>query len=143
MSDKSPLFPCLRYKDAPAAINFLCDAFGFTRHAVYSDDNDPSIVHHAQLVLGNSMIMLGSDRESPAKDLYGWLTPDEARGITMCLCVHVSDPDAHAARAAQHGAQMLKAPYDNEGYPGRSYDAKDSEGHVWTFTSYDPWRDHE
>ena len=31
------LIPCLRYADAPAAIGFLCNAFGFTRHAVYAD----------------------------------------------------------------------------------------------------------
>ena len=57
---KSSLIPCLRYKDAPAAIDFLCDAFGFHRHAVYPDDADPSIIHHAQLTLDGGMVMLGS-----------------------------------------------------------------------------------
>jgi uncharacterized glyoxalase superfamily protein PhnB len=27
------IIPSLRYADAPAAIAFLCDAFGFARHA--------------------------------------------------------------------------------------------------------------
>lgn len=139
MSEKSALIPCLRYKDAPAAIRFLCEAFGFTRHAVYADDKDPGIIHHAQLVIGNNMIMLGSDRESDTKDLYHWLTPDEARGITMCICMLVDDPDAHADHARKHGATIIKLPYDNPGYPGRSYDACDIEGNVWNFTSYDPW----
>ncbi len=39
------IIPCLRYKDAPAAIEFLCSAFGFTRHAVHADTQDPSIMH--------------------------------------------------------------------------------------------------
>lgn len=139
MPEKSTVIPCLRYKDAPAAIRFLCEAFGFTQQAVYTDDKDPNVIHHAQLVINNSMIMLGSDRESPAKDLYHWLTPDEARGVTMCICMLVDDPDAHADHAAKHGADIIQPPHDNDGYPGRSYDAKDSEGNVWNFTSYDPW----
>ncbi|AFK64212.1 glyoxalase/bleomycin resistance protein/dioxygenase [Advenella kashmirensis WT001] len=118
MLEKSAIIPCLRYKDAPAAIRFLCEAFGFTRHAVYADEKDPNIIHHAQLVIGNNMIMLGSDRESPAKDLYHWLTPDEARGITMCICMHVDDPDAHAEHAARCGAVIIQPPYDNQATRG-------------------------
>jgi len=30
-------------------------------------------------------------------------------------------------------------PYDNAGYPGRAYDARDPEGNVWNFGSYDPF----
>jgi len=135
---QSVLTPCLRYSDAPAAIDFLCRAFGFERHAVYADDKDPSIVHHAQLTLGNSMVMLGSDRPGEMKDLYRWMTPAEAGGVTMCVCGYVEDPDAHCARAAKEGAEIIMGPYDNPGYPGRSYDARDPEGNVWNFTSYDP-----
>ena len=87
---QSTLIPCLRYRDAPAAIDFLCGAFGFTRHAVYADDADPSIVHHAQLVFGNSMVMLGSARPGEMQALYGWKTPAEAGGITMCVCAWVA-----------------------------------------------------
>ena len=38
---QSVLFPCLSYKDAPAAIDFLCNAFGFARHAVYTSGFSP------------------------------------------------------------------------------------------------------
>jgi uncharacterized glyoxalase superfamily protein PhnB len=140
---ESTLIPCLRYRDAPAAINFLCDAFGFTRHAVYADDADPSIVHHAQLVFGNSMVMLGSARPGEMQALYGWKTPAEAGGITMCVCAWVADPDAHCAQAKAAGAEIVRGPYANDGYPGRAYDARDPEGNVWNFGSYDPWADAE
>jgi uncharacterized glyoxalase superfamily protein PhnB len=133
------LIPCLRYRDALAAIDFLCRAFGFERHAVYLDDADPRIVHHAQLVLGNSMIMLGSDRPGEVKNAYGWKTPAEAGGITMCICAIVADPDAHCAGARAEGAEIVREPYTNDGYPGRAYDARDLEGNVWNFGSYDPW----
>ena len=51
------VIPSLRYRDAPAMIDWLCKAFGFEKHAVYADGNT---VHHAQLTFGNGMIMLGS-----------------------------------------------------------------------------------
>lgn len=139
MTSKTALIPCLRYEDAPAAIAFLCDAFGFARHAVYADDADPAIIHHAQLRLGDSLVMLGSARGGEYEQIYGWKTVAEAGGITMCIYALVPDPDAHCAAARAAGAEIIKGPYDNEGYPGRSYDARDPEGNVWNFGSYDPW----
>ncbi len=55
------------------------------------------------------------------------------------ICAIVTDPDAHYARAKAAGADIVSPPHDNEGYPGRSYDARDTEGHSWHFTSFDPW----
>ena len=100
------LIPCLRYADAPAAIDFLCRAFGFERQAVHIDPDDPAIVHHAQLLLDGNMVMLGSDRPRARRsDLYDWKTPAQAGGITMCVCAVIDDPDAHAARAEAAGAR--------------------------------------
>ena len=134
------LIPCLRYQDAPAAIRFLGDAFGFVPHVVYADDADPAIIHHAQLTLDGNMIMLGSTSNgAESARLYKWKTPAEAGGITMCICAVIDDPDSHAARAKAAGARIIKGPYDNDGYPGRAYDVWDSEGNVWNFGNYDPF----
>ena len=46
-------------------------------------------------------------------------------------------PDCMRAKAA--GARLIREPHDNEGYPGRGYEALDGEGHVWSFGSYDPF----
>jgi uncharacterized glyoxalase superfamily protein PhnB len=135
----SPIIPCLRYADAPAAIEFLCQAFGFEKHAVYADPQDAATVHHAQLVLGEGMIMLGSVQPGTAADLYRWKTVREAGGITACIYMLVADVEAHARRAQDKGASILRYPHDNEGYPGRGYDALDLEGNVWSFGNYDPW----
>jgi uncharacterized glyoxalase superfamily protein PhnB len=133
------LIPALRYEDAPAAILFLCDAFGFVPHAIYADEENQQLIHHAQLVLDGNMIMLSSFREDDSQEKYRWLTPKQAGGITQCVCVVIADPDAHHARAVAVGADILTEPHDNEGYPGRGYDAIDPEGHVWSFGSYDPF----
>jgi len=138
---KQSLIPCLRYEDAPAAIDFLCRAFGFERHAVYADDADPNLIHHAQLRLGECLIMLSTARSGEETERYRWRTPAEAGGVTACICCVIADPDAHFARARAEGADIVTEPHDNEGYPGRSYNCRDPEGNDWDFGTYDPWAD--
>ena len=139
MRTSPTITPALRYADAPAAIEFLCEAFGFERHAVYADPENPKIIHHAQLTLGNGMVMLSSAVPGEAQERYRLRTPAEAGGITACICVVIDDPDAHHAHAVARGAEIVTPPHDNEGYPGRSYNARDPEGYDWDFGTYDPW----
>ncbi len=115
------IYPCLRYKDAPAAIAWLEKAFGFRRHAVH-DAPDGSVAH-AEMTYGAGMIMLGS-----AKD-------DFIRGAGVgiqCLYVAVADPDAHHAQAKAAGAKIVRALNDTD-YGSREYCALDLEGHFWSF----------
>jgi uncharacterized glyoxalase superfamily protein PhnB len=139
MAKKQSLIPCLRYDDAPAAIDFLCDAFGFERHTVHADPDDPRTVHHAQLRLGENLIMLSSATRCEANERYRWRTPVEAGGVTICVYAVIDDPDAHFDRAKAAGADIVTEPHDNEGYPGRSYNVRDPEGNDWDFGTYDPW----
>ena len=136
----SPVIPGLRYADAPAAISFLQDAFGFELHACHGDEADPHIIHHAQLVLGDGMVMLGSARDGEAESLYSWTTPRDLGGVTTCIYVVVADVDAHCLHARNQGAVVVNEPHDNQGYPGRGYEALDPEGNLWSFGTYDPWR---
>jgi uncharacterized glyoxalase superfamily protein PhnB len=126
------IIPCLRYRDAPAAIEFLCNAFGFERQAVYPDDEGG--IAHAQLTLGQSMIMLGSHRE----DGFGALQVVPDGPVTQSAYVVVADADAHHARAVAAGAVVV-LPLQTEDYGGRGYSCRDPEGHVWNFGTYDPW----
>ena len=131
----STVIPTLQYRDAPAAIDWLCRAFGFRKQAVYMDGD---VVLHAQLTFGNGMIMLGSH---PHEGEYGRLVqPPEPPALvnTQGIYVIVSDPDAHHARAKAAGAEILIELTDQD-YGGRDYTARDPEGHVWTFGTYDPW----
>ncbi len=130
------VIPAMRYRDALAAIDWLCDAFGFEKHAVYADG---STVHHAQLVFGNGMIMLGSIGNDSEWGRHV-VQPDEiGMRETQSACVIVSDPDAHYARAKAAGAQIVIDIADQD-YGGRGYACRDLEGHLWWFGSYDPWK---
>jgi uncharacterized glyoxalase superfamily protein PhnB len=132
------IVPNLRYRDAPAAIDFLCKAFGFERRAVYADEGDPGTVHHAELTWRERMVMLGSVRDTEFAVAAGMKTVAEAGGPTVALYLIVEDVDAHAERARAAGAEIFEGPSD-KGYGGRGYSARDPEGNVWSFGSYDPW----
>jgi uncharacterized glyoxalase superfamily protein PhnB len=55
---RSSVIPGHRYRNAPAAIDWLCNVFGFERHAVY--EGELGTIAHAELTLGGGMVMLGS-----------------------------------------------------------------------------------
>ena len=128
------VIPALQYQDAPAAIDFLCKAFGFEKKAVY--EGEGGSIAHAELTLGNGMVMLGSAKETD----YGKLLvrPRQVGGVTMSTYCIVADPDAHFARAKAAGAEITREPVTQD-YGGRDYTCKDPEGNVWTFGTYDPW----
>ncbi|MGE0211521.1 MAG: VOC family protein [Parvibaculaceae bacterium] len=127
------VIPTLRYQDGKAAIDWLCKAFGFTVKAVY-EGPDGSIAH-AELTSGSGMIMLGS-AETEFSRLVS--TPREAGKPTSAIYVVVRDVDAHHARAKAEGAEIVLEPRDQD-YGGRDYTARDPEGYVWSFGTYDPW----
>ena len=136
---RASIIPTLRYHDAAAAIDWLCTAFGFRRHLVVPAEDGK--IAHAQLVLGNGMIMLGSIRNDEFGKLQQPLaSPDAA--VSQSPYVIVSDVDAHHDAAMAAGAQVVMALRD-EDYGGRGYSCRDPEGNLWNFGSYDPWADEE
>lgn len=134
MTAKQSIIPTMRYEDAAGMIEWLCRAFGFEKQMVVPSDDGK--VPHAQLVLGSSMIMLGSARDD---ELATYLkTPRAAKTTTQAPYVIVEDAKAHHARAKAEGAEIVVELHE-EGYGGWGYGARDPEGHVWYFGTYDPW----
>ncbi|MDF5995414.1 VOC family protein [Pseudomonas aeruginosa] len=132
--------PCLRYRDAPAALDWLCRTFGFQRKLVVPGEDGQ--VLHAELTYAspngaNGMLMLGS---SVRDNAYGRLMRhvDEAGGNTQSLYLVVADPDALFRSAQAAGAEIV-IDIKDEDYGGRGFTCRDPEGHVWSFGSYDPW----
>ena len=60
MSTPSDIYPSLMYDDAPAAIEWLCRAFGFTRRFVVEGPGDR--VEHSELTLGTGVSMVSSSK---------------------------------------------------------------------------------
>lgn len=132
----STIIPCLRYENAPAMIEWLCDGFGFQRQLVVPDGNGG--IAHAQLVLGSGMIMLGSVRGGD--DAFGKLqsTPRALGGTTESAYISVPDADVAYQRLKDQGAEIVMEIKD-EDYGGRGFACRDPEGHLWSVGSYDPW----
>lgn len=126
----SDIYPSLIYDDAPAAIDWLVRAFGFTcRFVVSGADNR---VEHSELSLGTGVVMISS----PKADTHH-VSPRSLAGISQALSVFVADPDAHHEIAIAAGAKLVR-PLQTEDYGARGYMVLDPEGHLWYFGNYRP-----
>jgi uncharacterized glyoxalase superfamily protein PhnB len=135
---RSTVIPGHRYRNAPAAIEWLCQVFGFERHAVYEGEN--GTIAHAELTLGGGMIMLGSGKDDEFG--RGFKSPGELGGTeTRSVYLVVPDADAAHARAVAAGATIIR-PLQNTPYGSREFAVKDPEGHSWSAGTYDPWQPH-
>ena len=134
---KSAVIPGMRYRDCLAAIEWLCTALGFEKHAVYMGQGNS--VMHAELTFGNGMIMLGSadNNQSPSSKE---ITQPEAIGgkVTQAPYLVVADCDGLYERAKAAGATVV-AELREMDYGGKAFSCKDPEGHLWHFGGYDPW----
>lgn len=121
------LWHTMSVRDADAMIAWL-SAVGFTEHATYRDDSDPSVVVHAEwLWPDGGGIMFGSQRPDAAVDNVG--------GSAAYLVT--SDPDAVFDRAVAAGATVQRPMVDQD-YGGRGGSVADPEGNHWSFGSYQP-----
>ena len=128
------VIPCLRYRDASAAIAWLCATFGFEAQLVVP--NEDGSIAHAQLAFGNSMIMLGSVFDTE----FGRLMkqPKEiGLAVTQSAYLIVNDADLVYGRVLEAGGQIVLDIKD-EDYGGRGFTCSDPEGHVWSIGTYDP-----
>jgi len=131
---RSNVIPCMRYRDAPAAIDWLCTTFGFEATLVVP--NEDGSIAHAQLSFGNGMIMLGSVFDTE----FGRLMkqPSEIGQFnTQSSYLVVNDADKVYDNVKQAGGEILLDIKD-EDYGGRGFTCRDPEGHIWSIGTYDP-----
>jgi PhnB protein len=122
------VIPYLSYRDAPAAIDYLCRTFGFEER--FRMPGPDGAIGHAELSIHGEVVMLAT-----AVDEMGMSTPDELGKHHALVMVYVDDVDAHHARAVAAGAASIGEP-ETKFYGDRSYQAKDPEGHTWYFAQH-------
>ncbi|HKR33113.1 MAG TPA: VOC family protein [Terriglobales bacterium] len=108
--------PYLTVANARAEIEFLKRAFGAQTTETLSEESDGTI-RHAELKIGDSMLMLGQARDQ-------W-TP-RPTGFYL----YVEDCDAWYKRAMAAGAKSLMEPAD-QFYGDRNAGVEDPEGNYW------------
>ncbi|MEO8200645.1 MAG: VOC family protein [Gemmatimonadota bacterium] len=132
MSPKPDIYPALRYGNAPRAIEWLCRAFGFEKLSVMTRDDGG--IAHAELKLGNGVIMLGGNASEPVSPRP---REEDFSRIEWSIYVAVDDIDAHYQRSRREGAEIFRT-LEQTGYGSREYSARDLEGFVWSFGTYRP-----
>ena len=120
------IIPYLICRDVAASIGFLARAFGFAEE---ERKQTPSGGIHAEMVLETQRIMLGQ-----AADPTAMRPPADMPGTvaTAGIFVYLEDIDSHFERASAAGAEIIHPP-QNVPY-GRTYAARDLDGHPWFFT---------
>lgn len=126
------LFPAVRYRDADAAVSFLQRAFGAEEKEVHRDEDGG--IRHAELRIGVGIVMLGQYAEA------GWLEGEAPRPLASTISIYavIEDADAHHAQARDAGARIVRELEDTP-YGSREYSARDLEGNLWSFGTYDPY----
>jgi uncharacterized glyoxalase superfamily protein PhnB len=118
------LTPFLTCRDASRAIEFYKQAFGAVERGVMKDPDGK--VLHAELMIGDSIIMLGD--EFPE---YGALSPQSLGGSAMGLHIYLDGVDAAFDRAVKAGAQV-EMPLADQFWGDRYGKLKDPFGHKWS-----------
>ena len=124
MSEQS-LFPMLAYADAEAAIDFLCEAFGFQERTRYVAEDGR--IGHAELTCEGSVVMLADNYPE-----FGITSPRDSSSYHSQLLLVVSDVFSHYEQAKASGAVVVGTPSEDHGSIG--YRAIDCEGHRWLFS---------
>jgi PhnB protein len=119
--------PRLRVKNAAAAIAFYKSAFGARELMRFTGRGQ---IAHAELLIGNSIIMLGE--EAPE---YGFPGPETLGGSPVGMHLYVDDADAWVERAVAAGARLV-TPVSDQFYGDRSGSVADPFGHSWTIATH-------
>lgn len=114
--------PYLLYSDVDAMLAWLSRVFGMTERMRVPGPNGKT--SHAEMGFGDGLVMMGC----PGPD---YKNPKRLGVVTVLLFVNVDDVEAHFARAKAAGAEIVTE-LEDKPY-GRTYAAKDPEGHQWHF----------
>jgi len=129
------VIPTVRYRDVPAAVEWLQEALGFVAHRLVKEPKGSVI--YGELTFGTGMVMVAPIQESPFGKLM--VQPDEIGGVETQICyLLVGDARAHYDRAKAAGAEIV-LDIEDKANGGRGYSCRDLEGHVWNFGTHNPW----
>jgi PhnB protein len=121
--------PYLIVKRGAEAIEFYKKAFA-AQERVRMPAPDGKSILHAELAIGNSMVMLAD--ENPA---MGAIAPQGPHGAGVGFCLYVPDVDAAFKRAVEAGG-TIKRPLQDQFYGDRAGTLTDPFGHQWTLATH-------
>jgi len=123
--------PYICVHDAATALDFYRDAFGaveLTRLQGMPDD--PSLIGHAEMVIGDSHIMLSDEWAAG-----GVFSPKTLGGAGVSFSIYVPDADEAFARAVAAGATPTR-PVEDQFYGSRAGWVTDPFGFRWSIGTH-------
>jgi DNA-binding transcriptional MerR regulator len=115
----------LVFRDIEAAQRHLVEVFGLVAGEL-TRDGDGRVVH-GEVFAGDGVIWMHRESEE-----FRLASPATSGTASHCMAIDVDDVDAHHARAAAAGAEIVYEPTAMP-YGVREYAARDSEGGLWSF----------
>ena len=126
----STVVPYISVKGANDAIAYYKKAFG--AEELYRMLMPDGTVGHAELKIGDSIVMLADEMDHPDAIAK---SPRTLGGVTSGLAMYVADCDAVFNRAVEAGGK-LRRPLTNQFYGDRSGTVEDPFGQVWTISTH-------
>ncbi|MFZ0761309.1 MAG: VOC family protein [Candidatus Sulfotelmatobacter sp.] len=128
--DYNSVTPYLIIKGAAQAIEYYKKVFGATE-TVRMNGPDGK-VGHAELKIGNSLIMLADENPGMGQ---GHTSATTVGGSPVSLYVYMPDVDRVVEKAAAEGGKILK-PVQDQFYGDRSGFIQDPFGHFWSVATH-------
>jgi len=125
-------YPTRRYRNTARMLDWLEQAFGFSRH--YVVEGEDGGIAHAQIAFGSSMLMLGDHRDDDFGKTVG--EPESTAG-GQSIYVAVDDAKAAHDRAKAAGAKITVA-LNTTFYGSHEFGCLDPEGQYWHFGTFWP-----
>ncbi len=121
--------PYLVIREAANAIDYYKKVFGATVK-VRMDDPSTKKVGHAELQIGDSVIMLADEHPE-----MGFRSPQSLGGSPVSLLIYVDNVDTVFSRAISAGGKQLR-PVADQFYGDRNGTLADPFGHIWTVATH-------
>jgi PhnB protein len=125
--------PYLLVKGAAAALEFYGKAFGAKE--LFRFPMPGGQIGHAEMMIGDSHIMLADEPTDPAHQGMGMKGPASLGGTAVSIMLYVEDVDSVAKQAVAAGARELR-PVVDQFYGDRTGTFMDPFGHIWTIGTH-------
>ena len=122
---RTQVIPYIFYRNVPAALDWLTLAFGFVEVMRHATERGGV---HGEMRMDDQLVMMGQGGRE-----LGMVSAVDAGTATQAVFIYLADVDRHFERARAAGA-TIDRPLEDLPY-GRSYSARDLEGHPWFFTT--------
>ena len=120
--------PHIVVADASKAIEFYKKALGATEKGVFTMPDGKGVMH-AELKIGDSIVMLGNECPPHA------LSPKSCGGASVSLRVYTDNADAAFERAVKAGC-TVKMPMTDMFWGDRYGQVEDPFGHKWSIATH-------